>query len=290
MNINTIRQDFLQDVNAKVESTKRSWVPTVTANAAKFARAFYNLCNDLGNINPANASALFGDSDFHAGMREVALATRAVADPQHYGDTRERVDQIRKEFTSSGAERGVMFNPRIQREMVNYLCGTLVSNGVLENLVTMQAILLSFVGEIPLSAHRELIQNIIDSLDKFASVAENMRALSNVEETCSNPRDLYAVRACANSLKEAILASDHIKPERKVVIAQTMQSVDAAYPFTGEYSEFGDATVALGHEIYKLSFLQSYCMEPLNDVLAVLTDALARLDNEIYYPAIRAQN
>ncbi|MDR2435872.1 MAG: hypothetical protein LBD33_00980 [Puniceicoccales bacterium] len=290
MDMITIQQDFIQRTKEEIQGARNAWVSVASANVAKFARAFSNLCGDLREISLAPASALFDSADLCSAMRDAALETRDVVDPRHYGDTRERMDQIRRQRTAGGLERDVILNPQTQREMIDYLYGTLMSNEALESLGIMHARLLSLVGEIPVGTHRVLVQNIIDSMGKFVEMAERLGTVSVAEEICSNPPDLHTVQACVNDLVRRILDSDDISSEKKAAVIQTMADLDSAYPFVGEYARFGNAAMELANATSKLAFVQVFSMEPINDALNELVDALACIDNRLYYPFIQRQH
>jgi hypothetical protein len=91
-----------------------------------------------------SAPWLFCDERFYVEMRDVALDARAAMDPEGYGNTDERVDQIQNGRTAGGFEGdvdvSVIFDPRTQRDMVDYLNGTLVSDEALRILGAMREV------------------------------------------------------------------------------------------------------------------------------------------------------
>ncbi|MDR1255777.1 MAG: hypothetical protein LBJ94_02540 [Puniceicoccales bacterium] len=266
-------------VNTEIENIKNTWASVLGANAAKFARTFYNLESDLKAINPIYALSLFGDSDLHTAMCDAVLEARAVVDPQHYGDTRQRMDQI---VATGDGKQGIL-NPLVQREMTEYVCHTLLSNQALESLALLRETLTNLSEEIATGTHHTLIQNIISFIDRFVNTARSLQVAPDADFSLGNPA---SVRAYVDRTVQAVLASDYVEPERKGALLQSMAIADQANPFAG----LGNAMMDLLNETYKLSLAQLFCMEPINGVLNELVDALALIDNDVYYPIIQSQD
>jgi hypothetical protein len=134
--------------------------------------------------------------------------------------------------------------------------------------------------------HGALIQELSDTVGEFIKVAENLREICVSEEFFANPPSSSTVKAYVDNTKEVILASNCVSPKEKGDFAERMQQMQPGYLYRGANA---DAITDLAGEMFRLTVVQHAGITPIYNAIAAMTDILARLDSEVYYPMIQQQ-